>query len=253
VKNIKSIKNSILFNILFSIIWLSGCANTVTDKTATLRIYIDITLDAGAAPNSNHNYYIIFSSTPSPNIQLPNPPITTTDLYFPTPGQIGYNSALLDQQITYKTLLSLYQNFFYTWSGYIIINNKNTTEPAKFYSSNTTGFNPNTTNNADYISKLNFINTLDYNYNYNATTHTIELNFDISHLDASISNTQYIQVITTEIPDTINESGYFQDQLHTPISIVLEAHRIEESNTERPDPSNIKKEMDIKKCIIRIY
>ena len=237
----------IIFSIL--LIWTSGCANTVTDKTVTLTMRIQIKLGPNAVISEKHNYHIIFSKDPSTMIKLP---IFTgiNDTYFPTPGR-----TFDDTDSTFrnnKEIPYLYQQFFYTWSDYILINNS----VAEFYTSTSTSsnfFESTTTNNYTYKAKDNFIRETDYSYSYNAAKQIIEFEFDITHLSNTLSGTRYIHVMTSKRSDeTDTQSGYFQDALSEPKVIILNAHERQEWNNEPENPI-ISDTMDIIQCIIDIF
>ena len=172
------------------------------------------------------------------------------DTYFPTPGRTfddNDDSTFRDNgKIPY-----LYQQFFYTWSDYILINNS----VAEFYTSTITStdfFESTTTDNYTYNAKDNFIRNTDYTYTYNATTQFITFEFDITHLSETLSGTRYIHVMTSKRSDDTYQSGYFQDALSKPKIIILSAHH-GQTWTDELDNYEISDAMDIKQCIIDIF
>ena len=241
-------KQSILLIAFIIFIWASGCANTVTDKTTTLTMRVQLQLEKDISTHlEQYNYHIIFSKVASPNIALPTFISLDSD-YFPTPGQTleDANQIFIDRGINY-----FYQNYFNTWSDYIIINNT----IAKFYTSNGNGFDATTTSNLTYSPKENFKKgaSQDYTYAYNPTTKIITFTFDVSHLSSSLSGTRYIQIMTSEKTTSLTqESGYFRDKLSEAKAIILGVNEWQYWDNELTQPS-IPGQTDITRCYIEIY
>ncbi|RAP38188.1 hypothetical protein DID80_03210 [Candidatus Marinamargulisbacteria bacterium SCGC AAA071-K20] len=219
---------SILVILLFSL----GCARTVTDKDVTLNFQIELTFQ-GPIDTSKYNYLVIFSKVASPNISLPEKFIeSSTDQYFPTPGRTYLEDPLI---LLSQTLNQLYDNYFNTWSDYILINDNETL----FFHSNSTGF-ATTSDNFTYVEENGF----EVSNAYSNGDNKILFSFDKDFLTSSVGVARYISFATTEIKDA-TQTGYFRDKIDQQLQITIqkdeEVEDLDDNNdSDIPDAAEIK-------------
>lgn len=198
-------KHTTVYLILLTSVLCLSCARSVTPRDTTLNATFTLTF-RDTPDLINNNYMIIFSNIPSPNIAIPN--ISTGfQEYFPTPG-LSYeeNNPFLNE----KGLNYYYQNYFSTWSDYLLIHNKE----AHFFRSNSNGFNKNTTDTYTYPEEEGFEAT----FSHSGTKLIIE--FDLEQLRPSLSGTLYFNFAISKIMDNY-ETGYLLDAGATNKSILI--------------------------------
>lgn len=208
---------SLLFVGFFSL----SCARTVTDRNTPLFLEIKIQTREAINPN-NINYLFIFSKTSTPEIALPNVS-PGSNFYFPTPGRIFDTSdPTFSEVFDSEGITPFYQTYFSTWSDYIVIN-KNS---LWLYSSNSTQFSPNTTDNNSYSFNRNRFDTA-----YTIIGNTLTLTLDASSIYPQLIGNAYFTIATTKITDD-TETGYFRDKIDIQASIPLELHQKNGPNNE---------------------
>jgi hypothetical protein len=230
----------LLLSSLIILLFSLGCARTVTDKDVILNIQFEVTFE-GAIDTSKYNYLVLFSKVSSPNIELPDKYTGSTDQYFPTPGRNFEEAPLI---LLSQTINDLYDDYFDTWSDYILINSDETL----LYSSGSTGFET-TSDNLLYVEEQGF--TVDNDYSNGDTK--ILFSFDIDFLSASAESIRYISFATTEITDDGGPvSGYFRDKIDQQFELTIKQN---EEFTEQDDAndSNIPDGAEIKAWRVEVF
>jgi hypothetical protein len=186
---------------------LSSCARGNSNPGQSfLTIQIELTYRASFNPEL-YNYIIAFSKSTSPLTPTQPPP----DEYFPTPGR-NYdvaNPILVSHQSDPSVedgLLFYYQNFFNTWSDYIILTNENGVDGAHFYPSGGTSFGNTIETSAEHLAIQEQI-SFQSNSNISDTNErTITLRFQTNQLSGSGSNL-FFTFITTQRNTSGDNSG----------------------------------------------
>ena len=225
---------------LITLLFGLGCARTVTDKNMTLNLRFEVTFEE-AIDTSKYNYLIIFSKISSPNITLPNIYNGSTDQYFPTPGRNYLEEPLI---LLSQTINQLYDDYFDTWSDYILINNDETL----LYSSRSSNFET-TSDNLTYTEEISF--NIDNSYSNGDTK--IKFSFDKDYINISANTIRYISFATTEIKNEGGSiSGYFRDKIDQPLEITIKQNE-EISDQDDSNDLNIPDSAEIKAWRINIF
>lgn len=224
----------LLLLLLCSLLCIS-CARTVTERSTTL--FMTVTLKtSGALDLVNNNYFIIFSTTSG--ITLPDTP-SSFKPYFPTPGR-EFETGSFFEDFTLEGITPYYEDYFSTWSDYIVIH-KGT---PYLYQSGSSSFDATTTNNAVYDYSRNF------DYTISSTSDTITLQFDLSILEPDLSGTRYFTFATSEITDG-TQTGSIQDKADEVESIIINANNLS-TGIEQSDEDDISSSSDIEQWRVEI-
>jgi hypothetical protein len=181
-----------------------GCARTVSDKNQGLLLDLVITL-RGPADLSRFRYFIVMSFSQNPLV----PPVSE---YFPTPGSL-FNSDNTLLKAKTGGLQYYYQNYFSTWSDYIVMCQKNGVNTGQLFSSGAINFDPNTTLNTTYTPVTAFTPRL-----LEVSGNQVHLQFSLSYLQTG-TRINY-NLVTSEVTDG-TESGAVWDFIENATPTVL--------------------------------
>ncbi|NBV83041.1 hypothetical protein EBR57_02840 [bacterium] len=244
----RALKNAFKLSILIGLTVLSfGCARTFTSRTAVLVMKVTLTFE-GPVDLNKFNYMLIFSR--SKGITLP--PNTAPFPYFPTPGRTFNTDYLLRNS---SGLSTYYQNFYTTWSDYMIFG----TNTRAVYSSGGTAFVTPTTNidGNEVVATQNFFfsPTSGFSPSVEINGNTMTISFQIQQL-APNTTFLYMQIATIERdidPSMIGfDAGEFRDCLAAPIGIPIQQNNDQSvPDGTNTDLSNLKG-ADIRSCRIQI-
>lgn len=207
----------LIFTGLFSL----SCARTVTDRSSPL--FLEIKIQTRESINTNTmNYLFVFSKTSTPEMVLPEVS-PGSNLYFPTPGRtFDTSDPTFSEVFDSEGITPFYQTYFSTWSDYIVIHNNQ----LWLYSSNTTQFDPTTTDNNTYTYSRN-----RFDATYSIIGNTLTLTLDASTIYPQLTGNAYFTIATTKVTDG-TETGYFRDKIDIQASIPLELHQKNGPNNE---------------------
>lgn len=214
--HLKKLKTIVL---IFSIFIFTGCARTVTEIKEPLRIKIDI-FTKNTPDIRKTNIYIIGSLREFPEIALPEKKINFNP-YFPTPGRTFDSNQFNDLNLEdYQTngITPYYENYFQTWSHYIVINNKE----AFMYNPETQGFDKSTIDNFSYSHSREFRSLVSY------TEKVISIEFNISDVFSTLPEDYFFSIVTSHREDD-SETGFFQDKIDAIQQIKLKSFESNES------------------------
>ncbi len=193
-----------LFVIAMLLLLCTGCARLVTDKSKGL--IFDLTLTTRDTIDlSKYRYYLVMSLTQ-------NPVIAPFSEYFPAPGALfDTDNSLLKAKT--GGLQFYYQNYFSTWSDYIVVSQKNGTANAQLFSSGGVRFDPNTTLNSTYTASTSFTPIL-----LQVSGNQLRLQFSLNFLASGV-RVNY-NLVAVEITDG-SESGIVWDSIDNATPTVL--------------------------------
>ena len=185
-----------------------GCSRTV--NTAEDTFFITFTLQTrGSIDTANTNYLFCFSKSNTPDIL---PETINTDEYFPLPS-FSYNQDILDTQDT--TLASYYDDYFDTWSDFIIVHTDQVSQQAELISSNDDFFSSTTTDSFTYTSDIGFNYTLAINGSQ------MTLTIDAAYLALTETDVLYFKFVTTT-KESGYDVGYLRDTISDTYSIPIQ-------------------------------
>ena len=199
-----------LFRSLLSIIilFLQGCANTVTSKElGELEITFNITFES--QPNFiNNNYYIIYGNSSNIDINY-----LLSSHYFFIPGQ-SYEASI-GNQITSLGINYFYDTFFESWAGVLTLKSEDlSVTEGPFSSSSESNEADRVTDHLSYTS--NNLSLDDYSYSNDTLTFTIPASsFNLS------SDVLYFTIVTS--------TGNKKDNINDLVSNIQEVNLISNS------------------------
>jgi len=194
---LKNVFSALILLLCVTAFGLSSCARGNSNPGQSfLTIQIQLTFRAAFNPEL-YNYIIAFSRSTAPLTPSQPPP----DEYFPTPGRTYdvANPILVSHQsdpFVEDGLLFYYQNFFNTWSDYMILTHENSVDGVHFYPSGGTSFGNTIDTIAEHLAiqeQITFQSQSNINEN---NERTLTLSFQTNQLSGS-GSTLFFTFLTT--------------------------------------------------------
>ena len=192
--------------IALTLIFITGCASTVTVKeTAGSQVLLTITFEG--TPNFiNYNYYIVYSDTDfSINTNL-------TQNYFFIPGEPYGEISLSNLN---SSLNNAYDSYFDTWTGAIKLNNSNAELTLGSFSNSTS------TDEEHFSYTSEDLSIPDYS----VSNSTISLTLSVSELSLDSTNFLFTLIVTNGTSESDIKTINVQDMIDPIQEVVLIANQ----------------------------
>jgi hypothetical protein len=218
IKQLRDSRNTICkftaLLLLFALLVFCGCArNASGEKGVILNMQIKVEFRENV-DLSKYNYYFVFSGLGTPKVPSPDI-VPEAQEYFPTPGR-EYD--LENRFVVEAGIQPLYQEYFSTWSDYIVFSGSE----VLLYKSGSASFDPNTNESNNLQYEYDHDVQLDYSVNGKVITLILkpqDLSKDLGQI--------YFTFLTSQKRSEVDlDAGYLQDVLeNSDPSIVIKANR----------------------------